>query len=263
MLTIAALTFKNIFKDKTGLVILSMLLLYFVVPVFSSFSARQIQEVSITMSLTLNSFILLLLAIFGSVATIWRDIERRFVYTTLSYPIGRSSYLLGRFIGFAIVMLVVMVINFVLSVISIKICAAMYHSRLPIVWSSIVLSFVFSYFKYLLLMAFGFFFASFSTSFFVPFFATIATFIAGNASQGIYDYIFYSANKDYSFLFKAAMKFIYYVLPNFSSFDLTAYATYAIKLNYNHIISVFIYFVFYLLIITSATVIIFNRRDLV
>ncbi len=263
MLSIAAMTFKHAFKDRIGIVILSIIVIYFLVPVFSSFSMRQIQEVSITMSLTINSFILLLLSIFGATATIWRDIERKFVYTILSYPIKRSDYLIGRFLGFALVMLAVLIVNLLLSVISIHICAGMYRSRLPIVWHNIVFAFLFSYLKYLLLMAFGFFFASFSTSFFVPFFATISVFIAGNASQGIYDYIFHAGSHGYSLMFKSIIKAVYYVLPNFSSFDLTAYAAYALKLNYGNMLSAFVYFILYFAVVMSFTNIIFKRRDLV
>ena len=77
MLKIAFFTVRAMIKDRMFYLILSMLLLFILVPVFSSFSMRQIQEVSITMSLSLNSFILLFLAMFGGVVTVWRDIERK------------------------------------------------------------------------------------------------------------------------------------------------------------------------------------------
>ncbi len=263
MLSVIFLTFKHIFKDRIAIIIFSMMILYFLVPVFSSFSMRQLQEVSITMAITLNSFILLILSIFGATATIWRDIERKFIYTILSYPIKRSDYLIGRFIGFALVMLAVSAVNFILSVISIHISASMYKSSLPILWGSITLSFLFSYLKFLLLMAFGFLFASFSTSFFMPFFATISIFIAGNASQGIYDYLFHSAKNNYSVLSKAIIKAVYYILPNFSSFDLTAYAAYSLKLDYNGILYTTLYFLFYFMIVMSLTNIVFSKRDLI
>jgi len=263
MFSIAAITFKHVFKDRIAIIILSMIAIYFLVPVFSSFSMRQVQEVSITTSLTINSFILLFLSIFGATATIWRDIERKFVYTVLSYPIKRSDYIIGRFLGFAIVMLAVLMVDLLLSVISIHICAGMYKSRLPIMWNNIIFAFLFSYLKYLLLMAFGFLFASFSTSFFVPFFATISVFIAGNASQGVYDYIFRMSSHHYSLIAKAAIKAVYYVLPNFSSFDLNAYAAYALKLNYQNMAYTSIYFILYFVVIMSFTNIIFKRRDLV
>jgi ABC-type transport system involved in multi-copper enzyme maturation permease subunit len=214
------------------------------------------------MSLTINSFILLFLAVFGGVATIWRDIERKHTYTILSYPIERYSYFLGRFIGFAVIMLIISIINFLISIVVIKIGAASYKSELPIVWSSISLAFFMSYLKYILLMAFGFFFSAFSTSFFTPFFSTIAVYVAGNASQGIYDYIINAGDK-YSSLFKSVIKVIYLIFPNFSSFDFTAYATYALKVDANAVYMSLIYFVIYLLIVFSLSIIIFNKRDMI
>ncbi len=263
MLNIALMTFKHTFKDRVALIILSMIILYLLVPVFASFSPRQAQEVSITMALTLNSFILLLLSLFGAVATIWRDIERKFVYTLLSYPIKRESYVIGRFLGFALVILLIGITNFLLSVVVIKFGASMYKSRLPILWENILLSFVFTYLKYILLMAFGFLFVSFSTSFFMTFFATVTVYISGNASQGVYDYVFHTSNKDYSALFKFLVKFIYYVLPNFTSFDFIAYAAYALKVNFNHLWYTLGYFILYFLVIFILTTIIFSKRDLV
>ncbi len=262
MFDIAKLTVKNVFKDRIAVVILSMIVLYFLVPVFSSFSMRQLQEVSITIAITLNSFILLILSIFGATATIWRDIERKHLYTILSYPIKREDYLLGRFIGFAAVMGIVLLINFILSVISIKIAASMYKSRLPIIWGNIVWAFVASYFEYVLLMAVGFLFSSFSTSFFMPLFATIGVFLAGNSAQGIYDYIFKSQTAHYSAFFKGIVKIIYYILPNFSVFDFTANAAYALKIHANDIITTSVYFAIYCGILLVLSNFIFSRRDL-
>ena len=261
MKNIIFLTLKSTIKDRIFLIIISMLLLFASVPVFASFSMRQIQEIAITMSLTLNSFILLFLAVFGGVATIWRDIERKHTYTILSYPIERYSYFFGRFIGFAIIMFIVTIINFTVSTFVINIAASTYKSQLPIIWSSIALAFFMAFLKYVLLMAFGFFFSAFSTSFFTPFFSTIAIYIAGNASQGIYDYIMKDVDK-YSNLFKSLSKFIYIVFPNFSSFDYTAYATYALDIDLNSILISIVYFAVYFTIISTLSIIIFSKRDM-
>jgi len=261
MLKIALATVVSLIKDRIFYLIASMILLFFLVPVFSSFSMRQIQEVSIVMSLSLNSFILLFLSIFGGVVTIWKDVERRYTYTILSNPITRSSYFLGRFLGFAMILLAITLINLLLSLAAIKISAGMYQSRLPILYSNIVLAFAMTFLKYLILMAIGFLFTSFATSFFVPFFGTVILYLTGNASQGVYDYLSQNGS-NYPALFKYLIKFLYYILPNFSTFDLSAYASYAIKLNFNSIFYSVLYFALYLGIILSISIILYNRRDL-
>ncbi len=263
MLKIAFFTVRAMIKDRIFYLISSMILLFILVPVFSSFSMRQIQEVSITMSLSLNSFILLFLAMFGGVVTVWRDIERKYAYTILSNPISRTNYFIGRFLGFAIILAAITIINMLLSAVVIKISAGMYQSRLPIIWSNIAWAAAMTLLKYLILMGFGFLFTSFATSFFIPFFGTIIIYIVGNASQGVYDYLSSAGTSGYSAIFKYPVKFLYYIIPNFSSFDLTTYAVYALKINYSSILYSLAYFVLYLGIVLSLSVAIFNKKDLV
>ncbi|MEA1995787.1 MAG: ABC transporter permease subunit [Campylobacterota bacterium] len=261
MLKIAYLTLKGSARDRIFIVIFAFCVLFFFIPVFSSFSMRQIQEVSITMSLNLNSAILLFLSIFGGVSTIWRDVERKYIYNVLSHPIRRTDYILGRFLGLFVLMFMVSVINFILSVIDINISASMYKSQLSINYINIMVAFLFSLFKYTLLMAFAFLVDSFATSFFMPFFLTIAIFLAGNTSQGVYEYIMEGATK-YSVIFKDIVTVIYYILPNFSSFDFTPQAVYNLSINLNSIFLTIVYFILYFAVVMTLTCWIFERRNL-
>lgn len=261
MKDIILLTVRTTLKDRVFLIILSMIIMFLFVPIFSYYSMRQVQEISITMALTLNSSILLFLALFGGVATVWRDIERKHIYTLLSYPIKRHSYFLGRFIGFILIMLLVTTINCCVSLIVIKFSASTYPSQLPIIWSSILISFFMTLLKYILLMAFGFMFSAFSTSFFTPFFSTIAMYFAGNASQGVYDYLLNSSS-DYSNSFIVLIKGIYLIIPNFSSFDYVAYASYSLPLDMRSIYMTLGYFIIYIVIVKSLSVMIFVKRDM-
>ncbi len=261
MFNIAFWTFKSTINDRIFYLIFSMVLLFALVPVFSAMSMRQIQEVSITMSLSLNSFIMLFLAMFGGVVTIWRDIERKYVYTILGNPISRSKYFMGRFLGFVAIMVIFSSINFAVSIVAIKISAGMYHSQLPIIWSNIIAAFIMTLLKYILLMGIGFLFTSFATSFFIPFFGTIIIYIVGNASQSVYDYI--TNIHGYSLLFKYIIKMLYYIVPNFSAFDFTTYAVYAIRLNYSSIIYPIAYFCIYTGILLLIATEIFRRRNLI
>lgn len=256
-----AFTIKNVFRDRIFLMILSFVFVYAAIPFFSYFSMRQLQEISITMSISLNSFILLILSLFGSIYTIWRDIERKYTFTTLSFPVTRINYFTGRYIGFVSVLFFITVINLILGLIAIKISAGFYKSELPILWSNIALAYFFSLLKYCIVLGFGFLFASFSTSFFTPVFSTIAIFLAGNSIQGIYEYVLKESENSSAFL-KWVVSIFYYILPNLSAFDMTSYAAYSIDMNIKSVMFSIIYFVFYLSIVMTFAVLIFNRRDL-
>ncbi|MDQ7031444.1 MAG: hypothetical protein Q9M37_01825 [Desulfonauticus sp.] len=222
---------------------------------------RQLQEIAITLSLSLNSFILLLLSLFGAISTIWKDIEKRHAYTILSYPIARWNYLLGRYLGFVFILLIITLLDFTLSVVCIKICSSIYKSELPILWGNIFAAFIFCFLKYSLLLGIGFLFACVSTSFFTPIFSTITIFIAGNSIQGIVDYIT-KQKAEVSIFIKTVVKILYYVVPNFSAFDLTAYASYSLPLDIKSIMFSIAYFILYLGIIITLSIIVFSTRDL-
>ncbi|MCA1933354.1 MAG: ABC transporter permease, partial [Calditerrivibrio sp.] len=125
-------TVKSFIFDRTFIILVSIISLHLFIPVFSYFSMRQLQEISITLSLTLNSFILLLMATFGGTITIWRDIERKYTFTVLSYPISRANYFLQRFFAIVLILLVITIVNSILGYFTIKFSAGIYQSELPL-----------------------------------------------------------------------------------------------------------------------------------
>ncbi len=262
MKEVIKLTIKSVIKDRIFIVILCGLLIYVAVPVFGMLSIKNVLEISLTLSLSLNSFILLLLSILGGVSTIWRDIEKKQIYTLLSTPISRTNYFLGRFTGFSIIMFFVSLINLLITLLIyfITIKYAVTETKLSLL--NLTWAFLLSFLKFVLLLGFCFFFSTFSTSFFLPFFATIAIYLLGNASQGIYDAIFLAKEIDYPEYFKFIIRLLYFILPNFSSFDLTVYVSYGIELEMKRLVYTVSYFAVYFSIILSSSIIIFNKKNL-
>src|SRR5512147_2633812 len=93
------ITFKGIFRDRIfkGIAICSFFFL--LIPSVTSLSMRQVTELSINLSLSLISFMLLLLSVFLGGTSLWKDMERRYSYSVLGLPVSRTSYLLGKFFG--------------------------------------------------------------------------------------------------------------------------------------------------------------------
>ncbi len=261
MKEIFVLTIKSVFRDRVFLIITGSLILYLAVPVFGLLSMKNVFEISVTLSLTLNSFILLMLSILGGVATVWRDMEKKYVYTLLSIPLSREAYILGRFFGFSLIMLFFTLLNFLITLAISSITAKVVSD---VTFSALILfiAFFLSYLKFTLLMMICFLFSVVSTSFFLPFFATIAIFLLGNASQGIYDAIFLAKEVDYPEFFKILIKILYFILPNLSTFDFTIYASYGIDLEVKKFFLAVVYFLLYFLIVLSGTLIIFKKKNL-
>lgn len=265
MFHIVSITLKGIFKDRIfqGIMMLSLLLM--TIPSIATLSMRQMTELSITLSLSLISFILLLLAVFLGATSIWRDIERRYTFSVISLPITRSSYLLGRFIGISLFLLLTSSFLGAAACFIIKITSGMYQSPAgqPVVWLYIVAALVFTTLKYILLAAVGILLSSLSTSFFLPVFGTICTFFASSITQQVYEFVHSPASsKEVGPILKAAATTVYYLLPNLSGFDLKVNAIYSIPPNITGLFLTLLYFLSYCSILLGAACLIFGRREM-
>lgn len=263
MIAIIQITLKGIFRDRIfqGIMVLAGLFLF--IPSAASLSMRQMTELTTTLSLSLISFIMLLLAVFLGATSIWKDIERRYTLSVLSLPLSRSSYLLGRFMGIALFMLLTAVFLGTMALIAIKVASFGYPPSRPIVWSTIIVTILFDALKYILVVAIAMLLSTVSTSFFLPVFGSICAFLAGTASQPAYDYLqTASAQATVSVFVRKAAVVLYYVIPNLSGFDLKVHAIYSIPINNQGLMLTAVYFVVYTFILLSIGSLLFVRREM-
>lgn len=262
MLNIARITLKGIFRDRTfhGIGVIAILFLF--IPVVASLSMRQVTELSMTLSLSLISFILLLLAVFLGGAALWKDIERRYTFSVLALPVARRDYLLGKFCGIALFLFIVVALFCVVASLVVVYASGLYPAARPILWSSFFLAIIFDTLKYILLVAIAFLFSTISTSFFLPVFGTIAIFLVGNASQEAFDFLQTKTGQELPALVQGAAEGLYYLLPNFTAFDLKINAIYGIPLSASGLLLTFGYFIVYLAIVLFLATTIFARREL-
>lgn len=263
MLQVVRTSLKGFFRDRIfqGIMVLAVLLLG--VPMIASLSMRQMTELSITLSLSLISFIQLLLAVFLGATSIWKDIERRYTFSVLSLPMSRSTYVLGRFFAIAVFLLLTALLLGAVACLVIEISSGQYPQDRPFVWNYIFAALFFDYLKYVLVAAVALFFSSLSTSFFLPVFGTIGIFFAGTISQEVYDYLNSPlAEKMVSPMVKQCALALYYVLPNLSGFDLKVNAIYALPPSVYGLSLTFCYFLVYVGMLLGGTALIFGRREM-
>jgi hypothetical protein len=149
------------------------------------------------------------------------------------------------------------------AVVAIHVASGIYPPQRPTDWGLISLAIGFDACKYILLAAVGLLLSTFSTSFFLPVFGTIGIFLAGSATQQVYDYINSPAvDKQLSPFVKQCANVLYYLLPNFDGFNLKANAIYTIAVNWSGILLTFVYFVAYTCIMLSLASIVFGRREM-
>ncbi len=260
MTQIMFVTFRSILRDRVFKGIALSAVLFLLIPSVSSLSMRQVAELSITLSLSLISAILLFLSVFLGGASLWKDMERRYTYSVLGLPLTRTSYVLGKFFGIAAFLLLTTVLLGAIGFGVIRYAAMLYPPARHIAWTNIFFSLLFNAIKYIFLVAFAFLLSTVSTSFFLPIFGTLAVYFVGSASQQVYDFL--RSAQTYSPFLKKSATALYYILPNFSAFDLSVNAIYGISLNPSGLALSAGYFVVYTSILLALSAIIFSRREI-
>jgi ABC-type transport system involved in multi-copper enzyme maturation permease subunit len=262
MASIIRITLIGIFRDRVFQGIIISACAFLLIPVVASLSMRQVTELSMTLTLSLISFILLLLAVFLGGTSLWKDIERRYTFSVLGLPLSRQKYMIGRFCGVALFVLLVAIALGVVAFAVVLYTTNIYPSERAIVWPNMAACILFDAFKYILLIAVAFLFSTVSTSFFLPIFGTIATFFAGGVIQQVYEFINSPAGKCLSPLVKKLATGLYYILPNFSSFDLKINAIYGLPIPLNGLLLTTAYFLVYVGLLLSLASAIFIRREM-
>lgn len=262
MRTLIWLSLKGVFRDRVFHGILMVAVVFALIPGISTLSMRQVTELSLTLSLSLISFILLLLAVFLGGTSLWKDIERRYTFSVLGLPLARRTYLLGKFAGVALFVLLTGLALGAVATVCVWYTSTLYPPERAVVWINVGLAILFDCFKYVLLVAFAFLFSTVSTSFFLPIFGAFSIFLVGGSSQGVFDYIHSPAGQSLTPIAKQLATLLYYVLPNFSAFDLKVNAIYGIALSPKGLLLTTGYFLVYVAIVLTLSVLILEKREL-
>lgn len=257
------ITFKGLLRDKINHSILLIACLFLFIPSTSAFSMRQVTQLAITLNLSLTSILLMLLAVFLGGTSLWKDMERRYTHSVLGgTSISRTSYVLGKYCGVSLFVMLTALMLGIISLAAIWFTAMVYPPERPLLWLNILAAVFFDALKYALLIAVAFLLSTVSTSFFLPIFGTIATFLAGSATQNVYDYLHTEQGAQLSVGVKSAALAFYYILPNFSAFDLKANAIYSLPLDFGGLALTCGYGAAYIAILLTAASLLFTRREL-
>jgi Cu-processing system permease protein len=262
--SIASITFKGGVRTKVFITLLALsgLCYLVIIPAFASFSMRQLREVATSLSLSLMSLVMLILTIFLGIQLLYKDIENRIAHFTLSQPVSRDSYLLGKFSGLVMILGISAGIMTIASSVTLVIADKMYQADLPVNWENYLLAVVMEFLKVLVIAGFAVLFSSFSTNLFLPLFGTVGIYIIGSASQSIYDYVRSAYGQKLPYITVLISKFAYYVIPNLSVFDYKFHAIYNLPVNIKSAGIALSYALLYVSITLCLSILIFRKREI-
>ena len=262
---LALATFKGGMRDRLllGLFVVS-LLLFGAMPIFGTFSMRDVTGAATTFSLSVVSAIGVLLVLFIGAALIPRDIQSRTIYSVATLPISRTRYLLEKYLGLALLLGCSLGVLGLLNLAGIWFMAAAYPPDKPLVWVNYLLYLIFDLEKLLVLSSVLVFFSAVATSSFLPMVLTLAIYAVGMTTEKVKFFLETAEGaKEAAPALKAVVYAVYYVFPNLSPFDLKVDMIYGLTVDPKLLLLTFLYGIGYVVVMLVAASIVFSRRDFI
>jgi ABC-type transport system involved in multi-copper enzyme maturation permease subunit len=253
ILSIARNTFREAVRDRVLYNLVLFVLLLTAAAIFvGELSGGQERKIIVDLGLSAMLLFGVFIAIFVGVGLVYKEIERRTVYAIFSKPIGRGEFLIGKYLGLCLTLLVnVLIMGAGVSL------ALVYVSRGwdPLafsIWPAILLIYV----ELMILTGVALLFSSFSS----PALSALLTFfvfIIGHFSADLRTL----ANSMGSGVARLLFAALYYLLPNLANLSFITPAAHGQLPLPSQVAVVILYSLVYIVIILAAATMIFSRRN--
>ncbi len=247
---IALNTFREAIRDKIFYNLLIFALLVIVASVLvGDLSIGQNEKFIKDIGLAAISFFGVLTAILVGISLVYKEIDRKTVYTIISKPVHRYEFLLSKYLGLCLTLLVnVVVMSFLLFVV---IWWKGYSLSLSLL-TAVLLIFC----ELILLTSIALLFSTFSSPTMSAIF-TLAIYIIGHLTSDLKE-IGQAAQSKFS---QYLINFLYYILPNFNNFNIRTEAVHEVSVSDTYILGAVLYSVLYTALVLFISILSFQRRE--
>jgi len=191
-----------------------------------------------------------LIAIFVGISLVYKEMEKRTIYVILANPITRSQFVIGKYAGLSLTLLVEVL---VMSAGLLTLCYLKQHSMYWELFKAIIPI----WFELQLILAVALLFSTFVAPF-LSGMLTLAIFIIGHLTQDLKQLV---ANMDNPVLKKTA-DILYYTFPNLEALNYKAQVVHGLPISSQEFFLSLSYAATYTILILSITLFIFNHRDI-
>jgi Cu-processing system permease protein len=250
---IARNAFREAVRDRVLYNLVLFVLLLTAASIFiGELSGGQERKVIVDLGLSAMLLFGVFIAIFVGVGLVYKEIERRTIYAVFSKPVGRGEFLVGKYLGLCLTLLVnVLVMGVGVSI------ALMYVSRgwdplILTIWPAVLLI----YLELMLLTAVALLFSSFSSPA-LSALLTFMTFIIGHFSADLKGLAVSLGSTSARWLFTG----LYYLLPNLSNYSFITPAAHGRAPSGAFVLVAGLYALVYIAVILAAATLVFSRRN--
>ncbi len=225
---------------------------------------REVGKVSVDIGLATTGIAGLLLLLFVSINQLASDLDQKTLYMILARPVSRSLYYVGKYFGMILLISAAMLIFSIAmgcTLLLIKSAAAGYFERVS--WFLICVAILLNLAQLILLSAISFFYASFTTSSFLTLILTLMTYIVGHGLPAVKKIILSAdlIGVHVSSMTAMIIEISTFLFPNLSLFDIRVQASHGLWPSWLYILGAIAYAILYSMMLMTASVAIFKRRE--
>jgi Cu-processing system permease protein len=209
------------------------------------------QIVLVNLGLTAISIFGLLIAIFIGIGLVSREIERRTIYNILSKPVTRAEFILGKYAG----LVLTLVVNTAIMTAGFYAALAIQEKGLAVRDFSLLVAVYFILLQLAMVVGIAIFFSCISTSLLAAVF-TLCLFVIGNFSADIRGF----GQESGSPALRSLTAAVYYLLPNFRDFNVVDQVAHGVRISGLLITANSCYALLYIAALLSGAILIFEER---
>ncbi|HET9838949.1 MAG TPA: ABC transporter permease subunit [Candidatus Angelobacter sp.] len=246
-------TFREAVRDRVLYnLILFVLLLVASAPLFGQISIGIERLILVNVGLSSISLFGTIIAILVGIGLVSKEIEKKTLYTILSRPVRRWEFIVGKYFG----LLLTLVVNTVLMTVGLYIALLVTAHGLKRTDALLLVAIYCIVLQFMVMVALTLLFSSFSTPIFSAIFA-FALYVIGTFGEDLKNFAAMSHGATHWLATGAA-----YLVPNFASLNVISQAAHEQPISGSLIGFNTLYALLYSGAVTAAAVLIFERRNL-
>lgn len=250
---IARNAFREAVRDRVLYNLVLFVLLLTVCAIFiGELSAAQETKIIIDLGLSACLLFGAFIAIFAGTGLVYKEIERRTIYAIFSKPVGRTEFLVGKYLGLCLTLAVNVAVMGVGIMLALAFVRGGFDSFSWVIWPVIGLIFL----ELAVLVAVALLFSSFSSPA-LSALMSFAVFIIGHFSSDLKAF----ADALQSGAARVVFGALYYALPNFSMFSPVTSTGHGEAIAPLDFLIALVYAALYAMVIIAAASLIFSRRN--
>ena len=249
--TIARNTVREAIRSKLLYTLLFFAILLILSAVFlASLSYVETERILQDIGLAAIRLFGVAIAVFVGVGLIYKEVDRRTVYTILSKPLTRAEFLLGKFVG------LVLTIWMQMAIMVAAFASVSLLTGAPLTGTHAA-AFLLTGVELAVVVAIATFFSAFSTPMLAAFFSS-GLWLVGNLTRDLRDI---GAGSELESV-RTATVWLHRLLPDLESFNLSVEATHGLPISASDVWLPLVYAAGYIAIVLVGAVAVFERRDL-